>query len=519
METSPNPVTTHYPVGRARGWIICAALLALFLGAMDALVMSAAMPTVVAELGGLAFYSWVYAAYFLSRAVFLPVFGKLADVYPSRPIFLCAIITFTLASLLAGFSPTMGWLVVWRVFQGAGAGGIFALCYISLADISPPHQRGRTMSLASAIWGLASVVGPTLGAFVVTYLNWRWIFFINLPLGLISIWGIARFLRDFRPKKEHSKLDWAGLITLTVFILVLTSAFLLLGRGESWRSPSLLALLVIAFSSAYGFYRAEKVALDPVLPLPRLIQRDFGFGSLAVFFSSFTIFSLFAYAPLFIQAGQGRLPAQVGAAMLSLSLGWSLGSLFLGTFVDRTGKRTTSMAGAALMASGSGVTLFFGAQTGMWVQYAIYLVVGIGMGLVTLSTLLVVQSSVPSADLGMATGTHQYARTLGGTVGVGICGGIVTGQLATTVSQVARVGTDRFQTQPLLHQIAKSPELLLKSDIAQMLPEAVLAPLREAAIEGVRGTFSIAFMAACACLLATYFLPRTRPEKASKGTR
>ena len=497
----------EYPTGPTRTWIITAALVALFLGAVDALVMSAAMPTIVAELGSLAYYSWVYSAYFLSRAVFLPVFGKLTDVYPSRPIFLSTIAIFSIASLLAGLSPTMGWLVVWRTFQGVGAGGIFALSYICLADITPLHRRGKTMSLASAVWGLASVVGPTIGAMVVTYLNWRWIFFLNLPLGMLSMWGIGRFFKEIRPKRGSVRLDWAGLVSLTICILALMVAFLLAGKSYRWFSMQVSGLLAVSVVAAAAFYFAEKRALDPVLPLDRLMQRDFGLSNLAVFFSSFTIFPLFAYAPLFIQAGQGRSAMQVGTAMLSLSLGWSMGSVLLGRFVDYSGKRATSLTGGVMLVAGSAGILMITAQTGVLVQATLYLLVGIGMGFVTLSTLLVVQSSVPPADLGMATGTHQYARTLGGTVGIGVCGGLVTGRIATTVARVAYGGIDNDSQGQLLHQISKSPELLLKPDIGHMLPDTTLTALREAVIQGVSSVFLLTCIAALACMLVVAFLP------------
>jgi len=192
---------------KTRTLIIAAALLALFLGAMDALIMSAAMPTIVADLGGLHLYSWVYSTYFLSRAISLPIFGKLADLYNNKRIFIISIAVFVASSIAAGLAPNMMFLIMARVFQGIGAGGNFALVYIVLADISPPQDRARTMSFASSIWGIASVLGPTLGGFIVTYLSWRWIFFINVPLGLMSMAGLAFFLKELREKKKTASLD------------------------------------------------------------------------------------------------------------------------------------------------------------------------------------------------------------------------------------------------------------------------------------------------------------------------
>ncbi|MCW8799424.1 MAG: MFS transporter, partial [Desulfobacter sp.] len=192
----------NLPAGtdKSRIWIIGAALLALFLGALDALVMSAAMPTIISELGGLHLYAWTYTAYFLSRAVSLPVFGKLSDLYSTKGLFLFSIGLFLISSIAAGTSPSMGFLVAARVFQGIGGGGIFALVYVVLSDISTPADRAKTLSLASLIWGVASLVGPTLGGFIVTWCSWRWVFFINIPLGIPSIIGITLFFKELRKK-------------------------------------------------------------------------------------------------------------------------------------------------------------------------------------------------------------------------------------------------------------------------------------------------------------------------------
>ena len=305
--------------------VIGAALLALFLGALDALVMSAAMPTIVADLGGLPLYSWVYSAYFLARAVSLPIFGKLADLFPNRHLFIIAIALFCLASAAAGCAVNMITLIGARVIQGIGAGGIFALVYIVLADVSSPATRGRTLSLASSIWGIASVLGPTLGGFIVTYFSWRWIFFINIPLGVISLWGIGTYLVDLRSKRKAISLDLLGVATLTTAILAFLFAFLLGGRSYAWTSPRILGLLGLSAVVFVVFIWAEKRARDPILPMQHFHNRAFSVGNAAVFLSSFAIFSMFAYAPLFIQGVQGKTPLQVGVAMLSLSLGWSVG--------------------------------------------------------------------------------------------------------------------------------------------------------------------------------------------------
>jgi len=204
---------------KRRFYIIIASLLALFLGALDAMVMSAAMPTIVADLGGLHLYSWVYSAYLLARAVSLPVFGKLADIFRSRRLYIISISIFLLGSVLAGLAQSMLQLILARALQGIGAGGNFALVYIVLADVSSPEKRGKTLSLGSFIWGLASVLGPPFGGFVVTYFSWRWIFFVNVPLGVFSLLGIAVYLIEVRDKKKEAAIDYWGALTLSTTIL------------------------------------------------------------------------------------------------------------------------------------------------------------------------------------------------------------------------------------------------------------------------------------------------------------
>ncbi len=324
---------------KSRSYIIVASLLALFLGALDAMVMSAAMPTIVSELGGLHLYSWVYSAYLLARAVALPVFGKLADIFRSRRLFIISICIFLLGSVLAGLAHSMMQLILSRVLQGIGAGGNFALVYIVLADVSSPEDRGKTLSLGSFIWGLASVLGPTFGGFVVTYFSWRWIFFVNVPLGMFSLLGIAVYLVEVRDKKKEAAIDYWGALTLSTAILGLLTVFLLAGRSYDWISPQIIGLSMITTAAGAAFFYAEKRAPEPILSLEFFGSRGFSIGNGSAFLASFTIFSLFAYSPLFIQGALGKTPLQMSVAMLSLSLGWSVGALACGQIVNRFGQK------------------------------------------------------------------------------------------------------------------------------------------------------------------------------------
>jgi EmrB/QacA subfamily drug resistance transporter len=495
------------PCRQKRFWIICAALLALFLGAMDALVMSAAMPTIVAELGSIHLYAWVYSAYFLARAISLPIVGKLSDIYRTKTIFLVSIAIFLLASLAAGAAPSMIFLVAARVFQGIGAGGIFALVYIVLSDISLPGERGRTLSFASSIWGIASIIGPTLGGFIVTYFSWRWIFFINVPLALLCLVGIGRYLKSEPRRKAVAHLDYGGVISLSGFILCFLTIFIVGGREYAWGSAEILVLSFLSGCFAMFFYFAEKRAVDPVIDLRFFVERNFTCGNIATFFSSFAIFSLFAYAPLYIQGALGKTPMQVGVAMLSLSFGWSMGSLVLGRFVAGAGGKTASVAGSLLLIIAGVMMLFFTIETSIATCLLVFLLVGVGMGFVTLSTLLLVQGSLGSENLGVATSFHQFARTLGGTVGVGISGGIVTTRLINNL-EISAVSVPPSVMEKLLDSL----ENIFRSEFQALLQPETGVVLYSAVAESMVAVYWIVLAASICCLMATILL---KPEQRS----
>lgn len=490
---------------RDRGFLIGAALLALFLGALDSLIMSTAMPTIVAELGKMHLYSWVYTAYLLARAISLPLFGKLADLYKTRTLFLVSIGIFLIASVLAGMSSNMIFLIVFRAFQGIGAGGNFALVYVVLSDVSSPESRGKTLSLASSIWGIASILGPTIGGFVVTYFSWRWIFFINVPLGLLSLTGIAGYLIESRSKKKEVCLDLYGVATLSVFILSLLMVFLVGGRTYAWHSIPSIGLMLLTVLAAGVFYIVEKRAQEPILSLRFFEIREFLIGNGVVFLSSFTIFALFAYTPLYIQGALGKSPMMVGAGMLSLSLGWSVGSLVQGQILNILGQKRSALSGAACLVTGCGASLFFTTETPMVIIFLIFSLTGIGMGFVTLTTLVVVQNCVDSADLGVVTASNQFARTLGGTVGIGICGSFVTAKISQAAHTLINSDLTDAVSPTLLSDIKANIENLFLPEVQALLSDNARTILQEAIVQGVSVLFWIVLSAAliglCACLL------------------
>jgi EmrB/QacA subfamily drug resistance transporter len=514
--------TTKQPAdvisSRSRNYIIAASLLALFLGALDSLVMSAAMPTIVADLGGLHLYSWVYSAYLLARAVALPVFGKLADIFRSRRLYIFSIGIFLLGSIFAGLAQSMLQLILARVLQGIGAGGNFALVYIVLADISAPEDRGKTLSLGSFIWGLASVLGPTFGGFVVTYFSWRWIFYVNVPLGMFSLLGIALYLVEVRDKKKDAAIDYWGALTLSTAILGLLTVFLLAGRTYDWISPQIIGLSMVTIAAVAAFFYAEQSAPEPILSLGFFGIKGFSIGNGSAFLASFSIFSLFAYSPLFIQGALGKTPLQMSVAMLSLSLGWSVGALACGQMVNRFGRKPSTVFGSLCLAVGGGIMLTFSTATSLTACSIVLGFVGIGMGFVSMATLLVVQDSLDIADLGVATSSHQFARTLGGTIGVGISGSFVTMSLSQVMESLMKTGLGNVPPS-LNEEIKQSIENIFRPEIQALLGPEIQKTMQSAVARGVSMVFWITFFASLLCLALSLVIPARSVPPSKPGSQ
>jgi EmrB/QacA subfamily drug resistance transporter len=515
IDATPSSAEAGPITPRRRALIIAASLLALFLGALDALVMAAAMPTVVAELGGLHLYSWVYSIYLLSRAVSLPLFGKSADIFRSKTLYLVAIALFVAGSLAAGFADSMEFLIACRALQGIGAGGSFALVYVVLTDISSPETRAKTLSLGSFIWGLASVLGPSMGAFIVAHFSWRWIFFINVPLGVLSLAGVAFGLVETREKKKGAAIDYAGALSLSITVLGLLMMFLLGGQVHDGTLTHVAALGLVTLIAGYGFCRIEKRAADPILPLHFFMVRGFSTGNGAVFLSSFTMFALFAYAPLFVQSALGKSAMDVGTSVLALSLGWSVGSLLLGQIVGRIGTRNASIAGAVFLTAGCGMTLTFSTATSLSTCFWVFLFVGSGMGFVALGTILVVQNSLSDLDLGVATASNQFSRTLGGTIGVGVGGGFFSLRFNDELHTVLKSVSSSDWSPAVASQLQQNPENLFRPEVQALLSADILQKLHDAVARSVMSVFWMVLAASALCLILCKLLPKEKKSARS----
>jgi EmrB/QacA subfamily drug resistance transporter len=492
--------------------IIVAALLAILLAALDALIVATAMPTIVADLGGLELYSWVFSAYMLMRTIALPLFGKLSDLYSSKKLFVLTMGTFMATSALAGVVSSMPQLIVLRAVQGLGAGGVLALAYVAITEAAPPEKRSRMLGLTGVVWGVASVSGPVLGGLIVTYLSWQWVFYINLPVGAAAILGIVLFLQEARPKKQVVSVDYPGALALAGSVLAFLSAVVLLGEGYDTHAQNAGLLLLAAGGMAVLFGWIEHRAQEPILHLRYFRSPRFVLGNGASFFSAFAIFSCIAYIPLFVQSALGKSPAEVSMAMIPLSLGWSLGGILCGHVVSRTGKRAACLGGSLLIAAAIGITLTFDTGTDLIFGCVVFGCIGLGMGFVNLSTLLIVQDSLDAGNLGIATSSQQFAGNLGGTVGVGIAGAIMTFRMKQALAGLGPdVALDGIALEGGANVSHGLRHALTQAADSALTPETI-EQVRAAAANGVEGVFLSAFIGGAICigLSAALFLSARR---------
>jgi EmrB/QacA subfamily drug resistance transporter len=401
--------------------VTVALMLALFLAAVDGTIVGTAMPTIVGALGGLALFSWVFSAYLLTSSVTVPVYGRLADLYGRRRVLLVGTFVFLAGSALCGFARTIVQLIVFRGLQGLGAGAVLPVTQTVIGDIFPLQQRARVQGYFSAVWGVSAVLGPAVGALLVQTVGWRWIFFINLPFGLLAAALLAAFLREEVRPRRHD-LDVIGFTSLTAGLTALLLALLQGGQALPWTSPAILGLLAAGASLLAGFLWHERRAAEAVLPLDLFRDRVIAVATAASFLAGLVMMGLSAYLPLYVQGVQGGSAADAGAVVAPLSIGWPVGSVVGGRALLRWGYRPVAVAGGGFLALACGLLLALGRATPRAGPVAIMVVAGFGLGLSTIAFIISVQNGVEWARRGIATAAVQFLRNLGQAVGAAALG-------------------------------------------------------------------------------------------------
>ena len=416
---------------QSRKLIIAAITVMLLLSSLDQTIVSTALPTIVADLGGLDHLSWVVTAYLLASTVVAPLYGKLGDLYGRKVMMQISVSVFLVGSMLCGQATSMTFLIVARGLQGIGGGGLMVLAQTVIGDVVAPRERGKIQGIFAAVFSLSSVAGPLAGGYIVDHFSWRWIFYINLPLGIAAL---AAFAIAFKPRgiRTSHKIDYPGAVFLTAALSATVLFTSLGGRTFSWGSPFIVTMICVAIAATIALFVTERHAAEPILPPALFRHNTFVVFSAIGFIVFATMFGAITFLPLYLQVAKGVSPTASGLQLLPLMLGIVTSSVLSGRIMSKTGKyRRLPMLGTFFLTVGLTFLWRLTPETPTWVLMVMIAMVGLGMGPTMSVGTTAIQNAVPRAMLGVGTAGFQLFRQVGGAIGIALFGALFSTRLTT----------------------------------------------------------------------------------------
>lgn len=479
---------------RRRALATIGILIGLFLGAIDATIVGTSMPTIVAQLGGISIYFLVFSGFLVAQVVAVPVFGRLADLFGRRRLHLAGVVLFTGASALCGLARSMPALIAFRSLQGAGAGCLMALSFTMVGDLYPLEARARVQGLISGIWGIASLLGPLAGGFITQHWGWPWVFYVNVPFGVLSAAIVQSAWRE--DVRRDARVDVPGAVLLALSATVLLAAFAFAPK-TGWLSAPVLGLLGAAVVLLAALAAVERRSPSPFLQYDLYRIRLFATGALTGCCAATVLFATTSYLPLYAQGVIGSTPTAAGLILVPMMLPWVACSAASGYLLLRFGYRSMAIAGMILATAGFAVLSTYGTEP-TWTATALPLcLIGAGLGLTIAPLLIAAQNAVPKDRLGAATSLTQFTRTFGGALGIAIMGALLSAAL------VRHAPTDPG---------APSPDEVVDPIRRRALPREKIDLWRVPLARGLRGVFLAGAVAAAAGCLAALAIPRGRAQ-------
>jgi len=483
---------------------------ASMLAALETTVVTTAMPTVISHLGGLQIYSWVFSAYLLTSTVTVPIWGKLSDIYGRRRFYLAGIVVFLIGSVLSGVAHSMTALIIYRAIQGLGAGAVVPIGLTIIGDIFTLEERAKMQGFFSGVWGLASILGPVTGGFITDHLSWRWVFFINLPIGIVALAIIGSALIEPPHHGKRAPIDYAGAITLTGCVTLLLFLLLEGGKSTGWISAPVATMTILCIALFAIFIYIQTKASEPLLPLSLFQNRIFSSASVMNVMAGVVFYGAITYTPLFMQGVIGTTATQAGSVLTPLLLSWVTCSIITSRLSLKVGYRPMVIAGGLMLSIGSLLMLKVGVETHQGFVLFNTGLIGAGLGLCLTTMLLAVQNSVPRNQLGIATSSTMFFRTIAGALGVAIMGAILNMKMAEDLAWMAQAkGNGSSKLLALSQDINSVVDPIARSSIAADLLEQI----RGALSHSLNGVFLIGLMVSVLAFITGMLVPSGKPHE------
>lgn len=502
-------------------------LLAMFLASLDQTIVATAMPRIIADLGGFDRFTWVTTAYLVASTTAVPIVGRLTDIHGRKIFYVAGIIVFLVGSVLAGLSQSMNQLIAFRAIQGLGGGIIMVNSFTAIADLFPPETRGKYQGFIGVVFGLSSVIGPTLGGFITDNISWNWVFLVNIPIGIPVLLLIAFLFPAIKPEVENRKHDYAGMVTLVLAVVPILLALSWGGVQYGWASPQVIGLLVFGVVMIAAFVTIEYRSDSPIMPLEIYRNRMVAVSLVVTFLTGFGMFGGIIFIPLFFQGVLGASATSSGSFLTPMMLGMVVGATVSGQLLARTGLnyRRFGLVGVAAMALGLFLVSTMDENTSFARAVGYIVVMGVGLGSTFPTFTLSVQNSVPFRLMGTATSALQFYRSIGGMLGLALLGAVMANRFAANLEESLPDSVRGVLPPGRIEAMKENPQALVDpsalADLqsrftgpeGQQMAEQFLTALKASLSGAIGDVFTVSVVLVAAALAATVFLKRPAPDR------